>query len=262
MRKLTLLASFVLLLCVTFLSFNHHKTKETHHSESARVTKVKPSAEAKTMPTILSELKKSPKKTLKYHALGDSLSVGLFSNDQTTRFTTLFTKDLTKLTGRQVTEANTSMVGKTATNFGISHVQDVINDQPDLVTIEFDTNDAAYGIDETNVNNFVKNLDSIVQQVQSQTKAKIILVTTWSPSNGKYRANDQIYDQKIKAIAKKYHVPVADLSTIWKNNPDVTKNSLGYDKNYAILRDQFHPNQQGHDQIAKLLEKVIQQPEN
>lgn len=230
------------------------KPVEHHASSKKTIKKAQPKADK----TILETLKDSPKQELKYAALGDSLSVGLFSNDQADRFSSRFTKELAQQTHKPVEESNTSSVGKTVTNFGINHVQEVIAQNPDLITVEFGTNDAAYGIDPTNVNNFVTNLDAVVSQLKSQTKAQILLMTAWSPSNGKYIENDKIYDQKIKEIGQKYHVPVVDLSTIWTNNPDVTKNDLGYSNIYNIQKDEFHPNQQGHTAIADLLMKTVE----
>jgi len=50
--------------------------------------------------TILNDLKNSKKKSLVYYALGDSLSVGLFSDSMSRRFTSIFTRDLQKGTGK------------------------------------------------------------------------------------------------------------------------------------------------------------------
>lgn len=231
---------------------------KVEHKQSKKTSKTKSEPKNKT---ILSDLNNSKKKSLKYFALGDSLSVGLFSNSKQTRFTSLFADELRKGTGKSVTEDNTSSVGKTVTNFGLPNVQTVIAADPDIVTIEFGTNDSAYGVDQKNLGDFVTNLDSLVDQVKNQTSAKILLMTTWSPSDGKYIANDAIYDREIKRIGNKYGVPVVDLATIWKNNPDVTKNDLGYSQVYNIQKDTFHPNQKGHDEIAKLLYETIKNQE-
>ncbi|WP_164507222.1 SGNH/GDSL hydrolase family protein [Companilactobacillus furfuricola] len=228
-------------------------------NKPAAATKIKASQPKSKPKTILETFKKSSKKQLQYYALGDSLSVGLFSDNQNTRFSTLFTKSLEDKTDKQVVESNTSSVGKTVTNFGIDHVQEVIAKHPDIVTVEFGTNDAAYGVDPVNVNNFVTNLNSVISELKHQTKAEIILMTCWSPSNGKYITNDQVYDQKIKEIGQKYQVPVVDLSTIWKNNPNVTKNDLGISSVYNIQKDEFHPNQSGHQAIADLLIKTVEE---
>ncbi|PMD72999.1 SGNH/GDSL hydrolase family protein [Companilactobacillus nuruki] len=220
--------------------------------------KTKRTEETSKKMTILNSLKNSKKDSLVYYALGDSLSVGLFSNDQNDRFTTLFADDLQKGTGKTVKEVNNSSVGKTVTNFGLPNVQYLIDQQPDITTIEFGTNDSAYGTDSKNLGDFTNNLDTLISRVKSETNSKILLLTTWSPSDGKYIENDVIYDQQIKNIAKKYDVPIVDLSTIWKNNPKVTANDLGYSQVYDRQKDQFHPNQLGHQEIARLLYETVQ----
>lgn len=256
--KSKIIAVLMALLVLTGCSNNQATTKESTKSvERTEIRKNNPKTKPKPV-SILDDLKNSSKEQLRYYALGDSLSVGLFSDSKATRFSTLFTKSLESKTGKQVVESNTSSVGKTVTNFGILHVQDVVANQPDIVTVEFGTNDAAYGVDATNVNNFVTNLDAVVSQLKSQTKAQIILMTSWSSSDGKYIENDRVYDQKIKEIAQKYQVPVADLSMIWNNNPSVIKNDLGYSNIYSIQKDEFHPNQQGHQAIADLLMKTVE----
>lgn len=141
-------------------------------TEPTATTKAKASKPKSKPKLILDTFKESSKKQLQYYALGDSLSVGLFSNSQTTRFSTLFTKSLTDKIGKPVVESNTSSVGKTVTNFGVLHIQDLIAKQPDIVTVEFGTNDAAYGVDPTNVNNFVTNLNTVVSELKKKTKAK------------------------------------------------------------------------------------------
>jgi len=134
----------------------------------------------------------------------------------------------------------------------------LIDRQPDIVTIEFGTNDAAYGTDPKNLGDFTSNLETTVRLIKAQTQSKILLMTTWSPSDGKYIENDAIYDQHIKQIGSKYHIPVVDMSNIWKNDPNVTKNDLDYSQIYNRQKDTFHPNQLGHDKIAQLLYKTVQ----
>jgi len=236
---------------------NQVHTQRTEHKQNNTKDKVK--AKPVTKPeTILNSLKDSKKNNLIYYALGDSLSVGLFSNSADSRFTSIFADDLQKGTGKKITEINNSSVGKTVTNFGLPNVQALINQKPDIVTIEFGTNDAAYGIDANNLGDFTNNLSTVVKLVKTQTNAKILLMTTWSPSDGKYIDNDSVYDQKIKQIGKEYHVQVVDMSVIWKNDSSVTKNDLGYSQIYNRQKDEFHPNQLGHDKIAQLLYKTVQ----
>jgi Lysophospholipase L1 and related esterases len=71
-----------------------------------------------------------------------------------------------------VTEDNTSSVGKTVTNFGLPNVQSLIDADPDIVTIEFGTNDSAYGVDAKNLGDFTNNLDTLVSRVKKKLMRK------------------------------------------------------------------------------------------
>jgi acyl-CoA thioesterase-1 len=65
----------------------------------------------------------------------------------------------------------------------------------------------------------------------------------------------------VKQIGQTYHVPVADLATIWQNHDDVTGPAGTAITDFAGNgpRDTFHPNQRGHDQIAALLKKTLEE---
>lgn len=205
--------------------------------------------------SILGKLRDKDK--IVYFALGDSLTEGLYSDNQSSNFYMQFPELITREAQVQVTSAKVAEVGKTVSNFGIQMVQQVINYQPDLVTIGFGTNDAAYGVDATNLGNFETNMNSLIKQLKDKTKAQIVLLTTWSSKDGKYLENDKIYDQKIKDIAKKNKVAVADLSTLWKEHPELSENGNGYSEAYQLQKDNMHPNQQGHNEIAELLFETI-----
>ncbi|MQS76231.1 SGNH/GDSL hydrolase family protein [Companilactobacillus halodurans] len=261
-KKRYLLVAILVLLMVVGVGCGQEqatksKTTNTKTERQEKKSPTKKTTKKNTKKTMLIDLKDSKKDKLVYYALGDSLSVGLFSNNQNSRFTTLFKDKLQQGTGKNVTEINNSSVGKTVTNFGLPNVQSLIDQNPDIVTIEFGTNDSAYGIDSKNLGDFTNNLDTLVQKVQSQTKAKILLMTTWSPSDGQYIDNDAVYDRKIKEIGQKYNIPVIDLATIWRNNPKVTENDLNYSQVYNRTKDNFHPNQLGHDKIAQLLYQTV-----
>ena len=99
----------------------------------------------------------------------------------------------------------------------------------------------------------------IVDTLQEKTKAQIILMTTWSPKGGEHAADDKQFDQIVYKIAKQKNLPVADLSTIWEHNDDVTGPAGKTISDFSdyLTRDNFHPNQLGHDKIAELLNKEL-----
>lgn len=157
-----------------------------------------------------------------YAPFGDSLSVGLFADSKTSRFTTLFADQLHRLTDKTVTEEGIAEVGKTATNLGVPALPALIAQHPDLITIEFGTNDAVGGATPTALADYRQALTTIVATLQKQTTAELILMTTWSPNHGPYAAADLQFDAVVKQIGQTYHVPVADLATIWQNHDDIT----------------------------------------
>ncbi|MFC6323755.1 SGNH/GDSL hydrolase family protein [Companilactobacillus baiquanensis] len=225
-------------------------TKKSNHTTKKKEQKIK---------TVADRLKKSSKKQLIYAPLGDSLSVGLFADSKSSRFTTLFANDIEKATGKSVSEQGISVVGKTASNFGVYQVNSIVSKNPDIVTVEFGTNDAAGGATPSALNAYENSMNQIVDTLQEKTKAQIILMTTWSPKGGEHAADDKQFDQIVYKIAKQKNLPVADLSTIWEHNDDVTGPAGKTISDFSdyLTRDNFHPNQLGHDKIAELLNKEL-----
>ncbi|MFT8410899.1 MAG: SGNH/GDSL hydrolase family protein [Schleiferilactobacillus perolens] len=215
------------------------------------------------IPTILNDLKKKAGQTLVYSPFGDSVSVGLFADSKQSRFTTLFAHQLTRATGKQVTEQGVAVVGKTAANLGVPQVQTIVNQHPDIVTIEFGTNDAVGGKAPATLAAFKSQLTQIVTTLQQQTQAELILMTTWTPASGMYDVNDAAYDAEIKAVGQETKTPVLDLTPIWQNHPEVVGPPGQNIPDFATWggRDQYHPNQVGHDRIAAALMNLIQQGE-
>lgn len=165
--------------------------------------------------------------------------------------------------GKPVTEKGVAVVGKTAANLGVPSIATIVSQQPDIVTIEFGTNDAVGGASNAVLTAFRQDLATIVNQLQQQTHAQLILMTTWSPANGQYIASDQAFDTQIKAVGQQYRVPVADLRTIWQGNTSVTGPAGQTLPDFAQwgTRDTFHPNQRGHQAIADLLMRIVRQPQ-
>lgn len=247
---------------VTFITACTNKSEK--HSQDSKVVKKYKSKKVKKeakIKTVADNLKNSSKKKLIYAPLGDSLSVGLFADSKATRFTTLFTKDIENATGKKVSEDGISVVGKTASNFGVYQVNSIVEKDPDIVTVEFGTNDAAGGATTSALNAYEVSMNKIVDTLKEKTHAQIILMTTWSPKGGDHAQDDKQFDQIVYKIAKENNLPVADLSTIWENNDNVTGPAGKTISDFSdyLTRDNFHPNQLGHDKIAELLNQKLNQ---
>jgi acyl-CoA thioesterase-1 len=230
-------------------------------AKKAAAKKSAPAASAAAEHTIIAQLQHTDHASLVYAPLGDSLSVGLFADSRQFRFTSLFATALGRAVGKPVTEKGVAVVGKTAANLGVPSIAAIVSQQPDLVTIEFGTNDAVGGASTAVLAAFRQDLTTIVTSLQKQTRAALILMTTWSPANGQYIASDQAFDAQIKAVGWQYHVPVADLRTIWQGNASVTgpAGQALPDFSQWGRRDTFHPNQRGHQAIADLLMTIARQ---
>ncbi|WP_125713212.1 SGNH/GDSL hydrolase family protein [Companilactobacillus kedongensis] len=265
MKKRNILTFFLLLLLLasgaSFLSAcGNQREKQSETSVKKKTTNSsKKKKKVSNITTVADKLKKSSKKQLVYSPLGDSLSVGLFADSKASRFTTLFTDDIKKATGKDVSEKGMSVVGKTASNFGVYQVNNIVSQDPDIVTVEFGTNDAAGGATATALNSYETSMNQIVDTLQQKTHAQIILMTSWSPKDGKNVEADKQFDQVVYKIAKQKNLPVVDLSTIWEHNDNVTGPAGKTISDFSdyLTRDNFHPNQLGHDKIAELLNKQL-----
>ncbi|MDE3282053.1 SGNH/GDSL hydrolase family protein [Lacticaseibacillus parahuelsenbergensis] len=262
MKKVWVGLGLLLLLLAAGCGVQRHAAKSSRASTSASSRQVSASQKASSVPkTPLAKLKARSKDTLVYAPFGDSLSVGLFADKKASRFTSLFAQQLGQLTGKTVTEAGIAEVGKTATNLGVSALSSLVAQQPDVVTIEFGTNDAVGGATPSALAAYRQALTTIVTTLQEKTTAQLILMTTWSPNNGPYAAADLKFDAVVKEIGRSYHVPVANLATIWQGHDDVIGPAGTAIPDFAANgpRDTFHPNQKGHDQIAALLIKTLEE---
>ncbi|BDR56581.1 SGNH/GDSL hydrolase family protein [Xylocopilactobacillus apis] len=255
-KKLSFFLIFLLLFGFTGCQ-NHQKSNFSIRKVEKKIKTIK----KKSSTSIIKYL--SHKDKIIYAPFGDSLSVGLFADQQSSKFSSLFAQNLSKKIGKNVIEKGLSEVAKTAANFGVPSIQTIIDQKPDLITIEFGTNDAVGGKTDYVLNSFKENLLQIVNAFKNKTTAKLILMTTWSPSNGKYIDNDLAFDQKVKEVGKMTNTPVADLSKIWRGHPEVCGPAGKVISDFSQWgnRDDFHPNQIGHQRIAQMLFEIANKTE-
>ena len=260
MKKIWLGLGVLLLLVAAGCGVSRQAAKSTSHPSASARSRQASAASTPPRPTRLARLKAKSKAQLVYAPFGDSLSVGLFADKKATRFTSLFARQLARLTGKTVTEAGIAEVGKTATNLGVPALPQLVAQHPDVITIEFGTNDAVGGATPTALATYQQALTTIVTTLQKETSAQLILMTTWSPNQGPYVNADLKFDAVVKAVGQTYQVPVVDLATIWQGHDDVTGPAGTVIPDFTANgpRDTFHPNQRGHDQIAAQLIKTLE----
>ena len=261
MKKIWLGLGVLLLLVAAGCGVSRQAAKSTSHPSASARSRQASAASTPPRPTRLARLKAKSKAQLVYAPFGDSLSVGLFADKKATRFTSLFARQLARLTGKTVTEAGIAEVGKTATNLGVPALPQLVAQHPDVITIEFGTNDAVGGATSTALAAYQQALTTIVTTLQKETSAQLILMTTSSPNQGPYVNADLKFDAVVKAVGQTYQVPVVDLATIWQGHDDVTGPAGTVIPDFTANgpRDTFHPNQRGHDQIAAQLIKTLEE---
>lgn len=181
MKKIWLGLGVLLLLLAAGCGVSRQAAKSSRSSAPVRSRQAS-AASTPPRPTRLAQLKAKSKTQLVYAPFGDSLSVGLFADKKATRFTSLFARQLARLTSKTVTEAGIAEVGKTATNLGVPALPQLIAQHPDVITIEFGTNDAVGGATPTALAAYQQALTTIVTTLQKETSAQLILMTTWSPN--------------------------------------------------------------------------------
>lgn len=248
MKKKTGYMTVVVVALISFLiiSAGFIKTKVEQNNLEAKVGKNK----TLTSTNGTDNLKQDRGKIV-YSPMGDSLTEGYFATSSDKRFVEVYAKMLEDKLGYQVDVQGVAGYGGTSIN-GINGLEEIKSQSPDLITIEFGTNDAdpANGSD---IETFKANLDTMIQTVSTigNKKPKIILVTTWNQGDKAIP-----FDKAIKEAGKKYDLPVADISNIWKDSS--TKGPEGV-QTFKGLSDNWHPNDEGMQRIA---EKIYDVSEN
>lgn len=178
---------------------------------------------------------------LVYAPMGDSLTEGFFATQDETRYVSVFADYLNEGLGYNVSVGGISGYGGISKN-GVAGVDSIIKQAPDLVSLEYGTNDADQkrGISPATL---AENLTTIIEDLNSSQKPpKIFLMTTWKNDS------DGSYDKAIKKVADKYGYPVVDIRNIWED-PD---NSGPAGKTtFKGKSDDFHPNDKGMELIAQ-----------
>ncbi|ALS01494.1 hypothetical protein ATZ33_08975 [Enterococcus silesiacus] len=197
-----------------------------------------------------------PKKIDKitYSPMGDSISAGLIVQNEEQRFTNILANLIEDSYDVQVEQKGVFKPGARASNLGISSIEDIKKQKPNIVTVEYGTNDLLDYKNEESLKQFEANLSYIISELQEQ-KIFIVLITTWNRDLNV----SQLYDDVIFKIGSKYDIPVANIRGIWTTTKDTIdpKSSDNFLKNKNIKND-MHPNEKGHEEIAKRIFQSIE----
>lgn len=255
MRKsLSLFTLIIITVFVLFFgnSYYHQKVeKSMEQSRRAMVLEAKREKAAKLaeQKAIIAEQKavyeKHKGETLTYIPMGDSIGEGYASYDSDHRYVEVFQDTLQEKMGFDVSiEEEIVASGKGLKDHGLPKKSIIKEHQPDLVTIEFGTNDAAPDRVEAYVDpeTFEEELNSLVKYIRSVSPdTKMVLVTSWKIEK---------YDYIIRKVGEDNEVPVADIADVWSRNDTVDPKGTQLKHSKS---DGWHPNNLGHQLIAEAI---------
>lgn len=191
--------------------------------------------------------------SFKYSPIGDSLTAGFFASTADKKFTQVLSNMIEKEMNYDVTLGGTGSYGGILSG-GLKAIPELNAQEPDLVSIEFGTNDCNA---ENNVpiDTFKKQLNTLIDGVTKDANRdpQIVLVTTWNQS-----VKCIPYDDVIKSVGEERDIPVADLENLWYNNPE-NKGPADV-KTYNGTSDDFHPNDKGMKAIAETIFDKVEGP--
>lgn len=190
---------------------------------------------------------------LTYAAIGDSLTIGYYASNESHRFVDVFSSKLEKDMGYDVKTHVVGGYGKTLSS-ALEAIPEIQELQPDLVTIEFGTNDSNSD-NNVPIDLFKSDLNKLIQGVKKDNeKVKIVLVTTWSLSD-----NATLFNEAIQSVGESKDIPVADIKPLRGNIENTGPADIQTE--YGIS-DTFHPNDKGHEAIANTIFESAKDPLN
>lgn len=182
-------------------------------------------------------------KSIKYVALGDSLTYGLGASSHKGTFPYILgQKFLTEY--KKVEIINLAVSGSVVNDVLSSQLPQAIAENPDFVTILIGTNDVHRFADKQE---FKTSLTSLIEQLQKNTGSKILLINI--PYLGTKSLilppHNSIMDLKIKEFNQEIRV-AANLNKIGYFDL-YNKSKVHFDKDTSFYSsDQFHPSDKGY----------------
>lgn len=271
-KKKTKLSTYgvIALAIVTFLVlFIGYEVDQKRETESTKITiaqeqekKIKADEEKAKADAEKSQLEQKVKsvgagKTIKYIPMGDSLTSGYFATTEENSFVNKFCDLLkNKMSFTYVDKGISKAIGNN--HYGSilagalvkENIEAVNSQQPDLITIEYGTNDCS---PQNNVSQdtFRTQLNTLIDSVTINVNRDptIVLLTTWGNSESSGKLDDVIIE-----VGKERNIPVVNLKPIYSDWNNKGPKEI---QTFRGASDNFHPNDNGHDEIANAIyEKV------
>ncbi|OCT15528.1 hypothetical protein A8709_15750 [Paenibacillus pectinilyticus] len=198
------------------------------------------------------------KQSISLVVLGDSISRGAEIPDEKFTFAHCFTALLCERFPSAEVKLTMKAIGGESSEGGLLRLQeDVIALQPDLVTIGYGMNDQNWDADSGNgvpLLDFEHHIATMIEQVQAQTEAAIILITPCLPNPQWHFASENVteYADTLRLLAKRYEVTLADVQKLW-----IAELAAGKSTASLLMNNVNHPNEYGHSIYTKALAEVL-----
>lgn len=183
---------------------------------------------------------------VKIVALGDSLTFGWMVD----KGYLTFLKDMlhSKYPGSQIKIINRGIPGDTAEG-GLYRLENhVLNEDSDLVIIQFALNDA---YQDYPLKKFKNNVLSIIKRIKEKSNAEILLLTS-SALQDRSREIINTYYQALTDAAEEEHVQIALVHKYWE-----LKIKEGVEFSTLVQSDYVHPSEAGYRLMAETIAEAI-----
>lgn len=237
----------ILILSITlgltlFFGMIRFKSLSTHDVSNQPTSVIPKNTEEEYIPKFVEN-----RGNLTYSPMGDSLTGGYYASTSETKFTSVFAGIIQDKMGFSVTQDGIGNYGGKLEE-GLESVSAISEKNPDIVTIEYGTNDSDPNNGNVEIEDFEANLNEMIDGLTDDDPPLIILVTTWNQGEKAIP-----YDNVIKKVGEERNLPVVDISHIWARSD--TKGPAGVETEKGES-DNWHPNDLGMELIAEAIFKV------
>jgi acyl-CoA thioesterase I len=206
---------------------------------------------ARTIETLKRSSGMAGSQSVMYVAVGDSVTAGWLEHgvlDTDAAYPSLFRRRLCSLYPMaMVSVVNAGLGGENAEGVLGRLDRDIINHRPNLVTLCLGLNDARQG--KEGIPAFTGSLTRIVEQLQTETEADILLITP--NTRGDNLQDDGTvadYVRAIRAVAREREVGLADVHAVYQGA--IRMGALPAD---LLSNRVSHPTREGHQIFANAL---------
>jgi lysophospholipase L1-like esterase len=176
-------------------------------------------------------------------ALGDSLTQGWMVRKGYLDFLREMLK--ARYPSGKVTIINRGIPGDTAEGGLMRLRREVLDDDPDLVFIQFGLNDAYTGV---SPERYHRTIEVIVDRILADTEAEVLLVTSVPIMHGDQDFMAEAFYSRLDDLARERNLPIARVHRYWKR-----KISGGVDFRSLVQGDGVHPNVEGYRLMAEAI---------